>query len=117
MVQGNFDRVEVYTRRVEYRIKTPHGEPVEGQTLGVVLANVHRELGGRVQNNDAYRVRGEDGQIVIEFDTEFEDGPFLVNGDEVVVQVGGSAISRRMGRVVLNHRDNEHGLEVFVPND
>lgn len=70
MVQGSFDRRVVTTRRVEYRIDTPYGEPVEAKTLGVVLAQVHHELGDRVQYDNAYQVRGEDGRVIISFETE-----------------------------------------------
>lgn len=109
MVAGSYNRREVTSRRVRYEIDTP----VEGKTLGVVLANVHRELGDRVQYDDAYRLIGEDGRVVIEFDIELTGGPLLEEGDEVVVQVSGDPLGRRMGRVI--RRDDV--LEVFVRND
>lgn len=70
MVQGSFDRRVVTTRRVEYVIETPYGEPVEAKTLGVVLAQVHHELGDRARSDNAYQVRGEDGRVIISFETE-----------------------------------------------
>lgn len=114
MVQGSYDRREVTTRRVEYVIETPYGEPVEGKTLGVVLAQVHRELGDRALSDDAYRVRGEEGRVVIEFDVE-QMGHILRAGDELVVQVGGGGpLGQRMGRVVA---DMDGELKIFVSNE
>lgn len=114
MVQGSYDRREVTSRRVEYVIDTPYGEPVEGKTLGVVLAQVNRELGDRASSDDAYRVRGEDGRVVVEFDVELT-GPLLRAGDQVVVQIGGgSPLNQCVGRVVT---DTDGELKIFVPNE
>lgn len=110
MVAGSYNRREVTSRRVRYEIDTP----VEGKTLGVVLANVTRELGDRAHYDDAFRLIGEEERVVIEFDTELTGGPLLKEGDEVPVQYGGGVADRRVGRLV---RGADGGLEVFVHND
>lgn len=86
-MQGSYDRREVVTRHVEYVIDTPEGESVEAKTLGIVLANVHRELGNRVQYDDAYQVQGRDGAVVISFTLETQDGLTLRAGDPVLVRL------------------------------
>jgi hypothetical protein len=102
-MQGDYRRHEIVTRRVEYVIDTE--QPVEAKTLGIVLANVHRELGARVQSDAAYEVEGRDGQVVITFAQEKRDSPCLWTGDMVAVRMPNGMVFA--GQVVSELGDDE----------
>lgn len=89
MVQGTWNRREVHTRRVEYVIETPYGQPIEAKTLGVVLARVNNELGDRAQYDNAYHIRGENERVIVSFEVETVDPDpgYVIHGDPMPVLV------------------------------